>query len=498
MADQMNITCPHCGKVFPVDESGYTALLAQVRDAAFQQEVADRSKLLEQAQAEAIHAAEERVKQEATLQAAQRETELAAKIAQLESTVAAQKDLAAADAAKQAASWQARIAELESQLSASKEMAEADALRKTAPLQARVAELESQLEAQKAQAATVQELAVTQAVSSVREERDKLASAVQLAEARVQQAQTDHAAQMAEAERNKQDLLRMKDEEIERLRDMKSKLSTKMLGETLEQHCETEFNKLRAVAYPRAQFGKDNSVVEGTKGDYIFRESDENGVEFISIMFEMKNEADTTATKHKNADFYEKLDKDRRKKNCEYAILVSMLEAENEYFNQGIVEISDYPKMYVIRPQFFMPMIGLLRNMALASLADRQQLALLQNRDYDITRFEEKLEKFRMGFGKNFDLASRKFEAAIADIDKSISTLQRVREELLSSQRNLGYANDKLEGLTVKRLTHGNPTMKQKFEEARLQAASDAGVGLGSAEDDGDDYAEDDYADVEE
>lgn len=436
---QMNISCPHCGQVFPIDESGYSALLAQVRDKAFEKEVEDRGKLLEKAQEAAVRAAEEHIRQEMTAQAAEKERALQSQISELQSALDLQKGLSAAEVVQQ-----------------------------TSTLQAQVAELKSKLEAQQASAKTAQDLAVAQAVEHMREQRDALAAQVQVAEAKALQEKTAHEAQMAEAERVRLDMLRLKEEEIERLRDMKSKLSTKMLGESLEQHCEIEFNKVRAMAFPHAHFGKDTKTAEGTKGDYVFRESDESGLEFISIMFEMKTEADTTATKQKNVGFFEKLDKDRNKKGCEYAILVSTLESENEYYNQGIVEVTDYPKMYVIRPQFFIPMIGLLRNMALASLADRRQLAQLQNRDYDIAKFEEKLDKFRSGFGKNMELASRKFEAAIKDIDKSIDALQRVKDELLSSQRALGHASDKVENLTVKRLTYGNPTMKQKFEEARI------------------------------
>ena len=263
--------------------------------------------------------------------------------------------------------------------------------------------------------------------------------------------------------------IQLKNEEIERLKDLKSKLSTKMVGETLEQHCEIEFNKVRATGFQNAYFEKDNKVSEsGSKGDYIYRETDENGVEIISIMFEMKNENETTATKHKNEDFLKELDKDRREKKCEYAVLVSLLEADNELYNTGIVDVSyRFPKMYVIRPQFFIPMITLLRNAALNSLQYKNELAAAQNQNIDITHFEENMEAFKEGFARNYELASRKFQTAIEEIDKTIAHLQKTKENLLRSEDNLRLANNKAQDLTIKRLTRGNPTMAQKFAELR-------------------------------
>lgn len=405
MTEKSTITCPKCGQVFPIDEADYGVLLAQVRDHAFNREVEERQRLYEE--------------------------------------------------------------KLQSTVEAAEEKAKAQSLENMGKLRERVKELEAQLQAQHDHAATAQELAVAKAVQEIVKERDDLASQVQLAKARANEMKSEHAAQLLAAENTKKELLQHKDEEIERLRDMKAKLSTKMVGESLEQHCETEFNKIRAYAFPKAEFGKDNKAVEGSKGDYIFREFDDDGVEIVSIMFEMKNESDTTTTKHKNADFFAKLDKDRQKKGCEYAILVSLLESESDYYNQGIVEVTDYPKMYVIRPQFFIPIIGLLRNMALASLSDRRELEALKERDYDITNFEAKLEEFKEGFGRNYELASRKFHEAIDEIDKSISHLEKIKAALTSSERNLRLANDKAEGLTVKRLTYNNPTMKEKFADAR-------------------------------
>lgn len=262
--------------------------------------------------------------------------------------------------------------------------------------------------------------------------------------------------------------LQLKDEQIERLKDMKIKLSTKMVGESLEQHCENEFNKLRATGFQNAYFEKDNDARTGSKGDYIYREKDEQGTEFISIMFEMKNENETTATKHKNEDFLKELDKDRREKNCEYAVLVSLLESDNELYNNGIVDVSwKYPKMYVVRPQFFIPIITLLRNAALNSLKYQQELAIMRNQNLDITDFEEKIDAFKTAFSRNYQLASQKFQTAIEEIDKTIAHLEKTKKALLSSENNLRLANDKADDLTIKKLTRGNPTMAKKFEELK-------------------------------
>ena len=485
MSNDSTVTCPHCGKVFPLDETGYAALLAQVRDAAFRAEVADREKVLKQANEQAVSAAEERVEKEMLAklaQASERAAQLEAQLAALQAQGKLEVDAATAQvrtaAAEALAKAEAKAAEdrAKSAAAAAEEQAraQAQAAEVRAQLEAQVAKLTEQLAAQRASAKTEQDLAVAQAVADVAQERDKMAANMQVAAAQAEQMKTEFEAKLADADRTKTELLALKDAEIERLRDMKARLSTKMLGESLEQHCEMEFNKVRAMAFPRAQFGKDNDASEGSKGDYIFREADEGGIEFLSIMFDMKTEADTTATKRKNADFFKKLNEDRLKKKCQFAILVSLLETDNDYYNTGIVEVTEYEKMYVIRPQFFVPIIGLLRNMALDSLADRQQLAALRERDYDVTQFEDKLEKFREGFGKNVLLASRRFEAAIDDIDKSIKALTKVKEELLSSQNQLRLANSKVEDLTVRRLTYRNPTMKAKFAEAREAASAQA------------------------
>ena len=355
---------------------------------------------------------------------------------------------------------------------------------------AQIASLKAQLDA----GVTQRDLAVTQAVTEVRttfeEERAKLARDLDAARfelsheqevraAEKQQIETAHALEIEQARKSAQDLIRYKDEEIERLRDMKARLSTKMVGETLEQHCETQFNQLRATVFPHAYFEKDNDASDGTKGDFIFRECDEAGNEIVSIMFEMKNENDTTATKHKNEDFFKKLDSDRKKKGCEYAVLVTLLEPESELYNTGIVDVSyRYEKMYVIRPQFFIPMITLLRNAAMNALAYKQELELVRQQNIDVTEFEEKLLGFQEGFNRNYDLASRKFQTAIDEIDTTIKHLQKVKDNLISSENNLRLANDKAQGLSIRKLTWGNKTMKAKFDEAREEAERTAREGV--------------------
>ena len=313
---------------------------------------------------------------------------------------------------------------------------------------------------------TERELAVTKAVQA----KDKELSDANAEVTRLQgelelQARENKLSEARIAEQHKGEL-KLRDEEIERLKDFKAKQSTKMVGESLEQHCMNEFNMLRMTAFPDAYFEKDNDARSGSKGDFIFRESDEGGTEFISIMFEMKNEMDTTATKHKNEDFFKELDKDRREKGCEYAVLVSLLEADNEYYNNGIVDVSyRYEKMYVVRPQFFIPIITLLRNAALNSLKYQRELAIVKNQQLDIMHFEENMDAFKKAFGKNYELASRKFEDAINEIDKSIRQLEKVKDALTSSERNLRLANDKAQDLSIKKLTKNAPTVRAMFEE---------------------------------
>ena len=317
--------------------------------------------------------------------------------------------------------------------------------------------------------AVAQRLAVTEAVGEIEKERDQLKNGLEQA-ALEKQLVTKTLKEKYETQ------IKDREDEIERLRDMKARLSTKMLGETLEQHCETEFNRIRATAFPRAYFEKDNDARSGSKGDYIFRDQDAHETEIVSIMFEMKNEGDTTSTKKKNEDFLKELDKDRKEKDCEYAVLVSLLEPDSELYNSGIVDVSHrYPKMYVIRPQFFVPIITLLRNAALKSLAYKNELDAIRTQNIDITHFEDKLETFKTGFARNYDLASRGFQKAIDEIDKSINHLQKTKDALLSTDRNLRLANDKAQDVTIKKLTWGNPTMASKFKELRESASSKAG-----------------------
>jgi hypothetical protein len=311
-------------------------------------------------------------------------------------------------------------------------------------------------------------LAVNEAVQKIEKERDNLVNNLKTKDLEKQNLENSLRNQFTTELRSKDEIIKFKEEEIARVKDMKLKLSTKMLGETLEQHCENEFNKLRATAFQKAYFEKDNDSRSGSKGDFIYREKDEVGNEIISIMFEMKNEGDATATKKKNDDFLKELDKDRAEKKCEYAVLVSLLETESEFYNTGIVDVSyKYNKMYVVRPQFFIPIITLLRNAAMNSMQYKSELALVRSQHIDITNFEEKINKFKEGFARNYDLASRKFKDAIDGIDKTIKELQKTKDALLSSENNLRLANEKTEELTIKKLTHGNPTLKAKFDELK-------------------------------
>lgn len=410
-----DIVCPHCKKTFKVDEAGFADILKQIRDHQFEEELNERSRIAEKEKESAIKLAE------ATLQNAL-QGDLARKEAELVA-VKAEKDRALALLASEK---ETELAEMKARMSN--------------------AELEKKL-------------AVTEAINSIEKERDELAGELKSKETE-KQLLTSSLKEKYEGD------LKLKDETIERLKDMKLKLSTKMIGETLEQHCETEFNKLRATGFQHAYFEKDNDAKTGSKGDYIYREADEMGNEIISIMFEMKNEGDETATKHKNEDFLRELDKDRMEKKCEYAVLVTLLEAENELYNTGIVDVSHkYEKMYVVRPQFFIPIITLLRNASMNSLQYKAELALVRNQNIDITNFEENMNTFKEGFAKNYQLASSRFKVAIEEIDKTIDHLQKTKDALLSSENNLRLANNKAEDLTIKKLTRGNPTMASKFSE---------------------------------
>ena len=358
-----------------------------------------------------------------------------------------------------------RVEDAQKQANSAKDLALA---KQEASQATQIAELKSQLK----QAEAEKRLAVAEAVAPIEKELESLKSDLKSknSESKLREESLMSQVKLREAALKTQyeGAIKLKDEEIERLKDLKSKLSTKMVGETLEQHCQTEFNRLRATAFKNAYFEKDNDARTGSKGDYIYREEDEDGNEIISIMFEMKNENETTATKHKNEDFFKELDKDRREKNCEYAVLVTLLEADSELYNTGIVDVSyKFDKMYVIRPQFFIPMITLLRNAALNSMQYKAELAMVRNQNIDITHFEENMENFKEAFARNYELASKKFSTAIEEIDKTIAHLQKTKEALLSSENNLRLANNKAEDLSIKRLTRGNPTMTAKFAELK-------------------------------
>ena len=387
------LKCPHCGKVFSIDESEYIELLSQVRNQEFDKELASR-----------IHQLEESKQKEKELLQAKLESENKDNVAKLRE----------------------EIFRLENELKQSK---------------------------------NEKEYAIKDAVSEKEKEILSLRSDIQLKE-------KENELQLRNLKSQYEDKLKGKEEEVAYYKDLKTKLSTKLLGETLEQHCQIEFNRLRMTAFPNAYFEKDNDASSGSKGDFIYREYDENNIEIISIMFEMKNESDTTATKHKNEDFLKELNKDRKEKNCEYAVLVSMLEADSEYYNAGIVDVSyQYEKMYVVRPQCFIPIITLLRNAALNSMKYKQELAIIKAQNIDVSNFEDKLLDFQDKFNKNYVLANDKFNKAIEEIDKTIDHLVKVKEGLLGADRNLRLANEKAQDLTIKKLTHNNETMKQLFEE---------------------------------
>ena len=461
------VICPHCHKAFKIDEAGYADILKQVRDSAFEQQLHERLELAEKDKQSAVELAKAQLTSELQKAAAAKDAE----IQSLQAKVTSAKQEQQLAVAQALSSVEKKRDELAHQL----EQAKRDNQAATALAQAqRIADLQqaeaasaAEIQALKAQldaATKEQQLAVTQALSTVEKQRDEFKS-------RFEQAQLEK--RLAEQSLKEKYELQIKEREdaIERLKDLKAKLSTKMVGETLEQHCETEFNRLRATAFPRAYFEKDNDASSGSKGDYIFKESDDADTEIVSIMFEMKNESDTTATKKKNEDFFKELDKDRSEKGCEYAVLVSLLEPDSELYNTGIVDVSyRYPKMYVVRPQFFIPIITLLRNAALNSLKFKTELALMKSQNIDITNFESQLEGFKEAFGKNYDLASRRFQTAIDEIDKSIDHLQKTKDALLGANRNLRLANDKAQDVTIKKLTRGNPTMAAKFSELKQVA----------------------------
>jgi hypothetical protein len=450
-----DIICPHCSKAFKVDEAGYANILKQVRDRDFEQQLNKRLALAEQEKRNAIELAMARKQTElqeleAQLRARDVEQELAVKDAVL--AAEKQRDLLATELKQMRETGETAVRLAETRFSK-------DIQTLTLQKDGSLRDLKARLEASDMQ----RQLAVVEAVNSVEKERDDLRNALSQTELKHQLA--------SQSMKDRYEIqIQDRDQAIERLRDMKARLSTKMVGETLEQHCETEFNRIRAAAFPRAYFEKDNDARSGSKGDYIFRDSDEEENEIISIMFEMKNEADTTATKKRNEDFLKELDKDRREKGCEYAVLVSLLEPDSELYNSGIVDVSHrFEKTYVIRPQFFIPFITLLRNAALKSLAYKAELALIKAQNIDVTNFENDLESFKNAFSRNYDLASRRFQTAIDEIDKSIDHLQKTKDALLGADRNLRLANDKAQDVTVKKLTRRNPTMAAKFAELQDQ-----------------------------
>lgn len=422
------VKCPSCGKEFTIDEASYAEIVSQVRNKEFTAEIHEKLEQIAHQHQSELALVQEKAANQLANQLAQKETEISDlqhKISQFET----EKELVKRDSDKQ------RITEI-----SAKE-------RELAELQAKMKELENQ-----------NKLSLIQANADNEKLIADLKNQLQLKE-------KEDALEKQSLKQQYETELKQKDDTIAFYKDFKAKQSTKMIGESLEQHCEIEFNRLRSAAFPRAEFGKDNDARTGSKGDYIYREYDEHGTEIISIMFEMKNEGDETATKKKNEHFFKELDKDRTEKHCEYAILVTLLEADNELYNTGIVDVSyAYDKMYVIRPQFFIPMITLLRNAAMNSLQYKQEVALMREQNIDITNFEEDLNTFKEGFARNYELASRKFSTAIDEIDKTITHLQKTKEALLSSENNLRLANKKADDLTVKKLVKNNPTMKEKFD----------------------------------
>lgn len=498
------IKCPHCGKAFTVDESEYASIVKQVRDAEFERDIEERVRLVEKNQGSAVAAAEARVREAAQAELADVRSKAASDLMNAEAKAAS--DLADTRSAAQAESARkdALIAGLKAQLEGAKSSAESArataesaAAQKLADAEAalarseaasasalaaaksaaaadiaerdrRIAELEAAAKSREEAFDAQRALAVTQAVSEQGQQIVALKGELTAAKLERDQVEASLKQTMAEQLGYKDQAIREKDDEIERMRSQRSRLSVKLIGESLEQHCEMQFNQMRMVAFPNAEFHKDNEVIGGSKGDYVFREKDESGAEVVSIMFDMKSEDENSlqSSRKKNSDHFAKLDRDRKNKKCEYAVLVSTLEPESDLYNSGIVDVSyEYPKMYVIRPQFFLPLIGILRNAGKNAVDARRELEQIKQQNIDITGFENALEDFKDKFGKNYETASKKFGAAIDEIDKTIDHLQKVKDNLLSSERQLRLANDKADGLTIRKLTWKNPTMKAKFAE---------------------------------
>lgn len=498
------IKCPHCGKAFTVDESEYASIVKQVRDAEFERDIEERVRLVEKNQGSAVAAAEARVREATQAELADVRSKAASDLMNAQTKAASELADARSAAQAESARKDALIAGLKAQLEGAKSSvesaratAESAAAQKLADAEAalarseaasasalaaaksaaaadiaerdrRIAELEAAAKSREEAFDAQRALAVTQAVSEQGQQIVALKGELTAAKLERDQVEASLKQTMAEQLGYKDQAIREKDDEIERMRSQRSRLSVKLIGESLEQHCEMQFNQMRMVAFPNAEFHKDNEVIGGSKGDYVFREKDESGAEVVSIMFDMKSEDENSlqSSRKKNSDHFAKLDRDRKNKKCEYAVLVSTLEPESDLYNSGIVDVSyEYPKMYVIRPQFFLPLIGILRNAGKNAVDARRELEQIKQQNIDITGFENALEDFKDKFGKNYETASKKFGAAIDEIDKTIDHLQKVKDNLLSSERQLRLANDKADGLTIRKLTWKNPTMKAKFAE---------------------------------
>ena len=454
------IVCPNCDKAFKIDETGYADILKQVHSSEFEQQLCDRLELAEKDKVNAVELAKEKSSRESQEVGAIKDAEIQELKSQLSGIEVAQQ-LAVSNALKVVEKERDTLLNELNQAQKEKETAtelakvnHANQLQQSSAIkEAEIQELKAKINADK----VAQQYATAEAVNEAQKGSNQLKNDLERLQLEKQLGENS-------LKDKYETQIKDRESEIERLRDMKARLSTKMVGETLEQHCETEFNRIRATAFPKAYFEKDNDLIKRSKGDFIFRDSDESGTEVLSIMFEMKNENDETATKKKNEDFLKELDKDRNEKNCEYAVLVSLLESDSELYNTGIVDVSHrYEKMYIIRPQFFIPMITLLRNAAQNALKYKTQLAVMKEQHLDITNFESELDEFRTGFARNYDLASKKFKIAIKEIDNTIDRLQKTKEALLGSENNLRLANNKADNLTVKKLTRNNPTMASKF-----------------------------------
>ncbi|MBG9993434.1 DUF2130 domain-containing protein [Pseudoalteromonas sp. NZS127_1] len=464
------IKCPHCKKAFKIDEAGYADILKQVRDDDFDQQLHNRLELAEKEKLNAVQLAKSEISNEMQKAATAKDSKIQ-ELKSLLETGEVSKKLAVTEALSNVQKERDALAnELEQAKRDKQTSSELASAKLTNELQVTTATKNKEIQELKTKLDNIQleqKVAISGAVNLVEKERDELKSSLKHAELEKQIAEKS-------LKDKYETQIKDRDDAIERLRDMKARMSTKMVGETLEQHCDTEFNRIRSTAFPRAYFEKDNDARGGSKGDYIFRDTDEAGTEIVSIMFEMKNEMDTTVTKKRNEDFLKELDKDRIEKGCEYAVLVSLLEPESELYNSGIVDVFHrYPKMYIVRPQFFLPIITLLRNASMKSLEYKTELALVKAQSVDITNFENDLDSFKTAFAKNYDLASRKFQTAIDEIDKSIDHLKKTKDALMSTDRNLRLANDKSQDVTIKKLTRRNPTMAAKFDELSDASSSD-------------------------